>query len=207
MQVGTVLQIEPTDMCNLLCPMCTPQIRDGDVHQGLRTGFLDMDLYRGVIDDIARERFALDHLILQWLGEPTLHPDLDEMVTYASRQLVGLVEYIRVDTNAIALTPSRVDRILSARAADGPPLLLVFSLDSVTAETYLQVMGRDRFAQVMTTSTTSSGAGASCPVTTHASTPSSSSCCSRTTTTRPGASWRTGTMCFVGAATAWGSTR
>ena len=129
--------------------MCSPQVDDGDVHHGLRPGFLDMDLYRAVIADIAEHRFELDHLIFQWMGEPTLHPTLEEMVAVAGEQLAGLVGYLRVDTNAVALTPSRVDRMLGARRADGPPLLLVFSLDAVTAETYLLVKGRDRFDQVM----------------------------------------------------------
>ena len=149
MHTGTVLQIEPTDLCNLLCPMCTPQVCQSDVHRGLRPGFMDMDLYREVILDLERHEFELDHLIFQWLGEPTLHPDLDRMITFASEHLAGLVGYLRVDTNAVALTPSRVERILRARAAGGPPLLVVFSLDSVTPETYMRVKGRDRFHQVM----------------------------------------------------------
>jgi len=149
MHTGTVLQIEPTDLCNLLCPMCTPQVCQADVHRGLRPGFMDMDLYRSIILDLERNAFELDHLIFQWLGEPTLHPELDGMITFASQHLAGQVGYLRVDTNAVALTPSRVDRILGARADGGPPLLVVFSLDSMTPETYMRVKGRDRFHQVM----------------------------------------------------------
>ncbi len=149
MHTGTVLQIEPTDLCNLLCPMCAPQVCQADVHRGLRPGFMDMDLYRDIILDLRRNAFELDHLIFQWLGEPTLHPDLDRMITFASEHLAGQVGYLRVDTNAVALTPSRVDRILRARADGGPPLLVVFSLDSITPETYMRVKGRDRFHQVM----------------------------------------------------------
>jgi len=149
MRQGTVLQIEPTDLCNLRCPMCSPQVEEGDVHRGLRPGFLDLDLYRAVIDDIAEHRFDLDHLIFQWMGEPTLHPSLEEMVAVAGERLAGRVGYLRVDTNAVALTPSRVDRMLGARRSDGPPLLLVFSLDAITPETYYRVKGRNRFDQVM----------------------------------------------------------
>jgi len=149
MQVGTVLQIEPTDLCNLACPMCTPQICGGDVHEGLRPGFMDLDLYGDVVADLARHRFELDHLIFQWLGEPTLHPKLEEMVALAGRELRGLVNYLRIDTNAVALTPSRTDSILASRTDGGPPILLVFSLDAATPETYLAVKGRDRYHQVM----------------------------------------------------------
>ena len=150
MRAGTVLQIEPTDLCNLRCPMCSPQLRDGEVHQRLRPGFMDLELYRRIIRDIADSDISLDHLILQWLGEPTLHPELEEMVAEALTRLTGRVGYVRFDTNAVALTPSRIDRILEARAAtDGPPLLVVFSLDAVTAETYQRVKGRDRFGQAV----------------------------------------------------------
>ncbi len=150
MHAGTVLQIEPTDLCNLRCPMCSPQLREGEVHHRLRPGFMDLSLYRRVIDDIADSDLELDHLILQWLGEPTLHPELEEMVALALQRLRGRVGYVRFDTNAVALTPSRTDRILGARATcDGPPLLVVFSLDAVTADTYARVKGRDRFGQAM----------------------------------------------------------
>ncbi len=150
MSTGVVLQIEPTDLCNLACPMCGPQVRAGDVHAGLRPGFMDMALYRGVIDDLRAHGFDLDHLILQWLGEPTLHPELVEMITLAAEGLAGLVGYIRVDTNAVALTPSRIDGLLERlAAADHPTVLLVFSLDAATPETYRRVKGRDRFDQVM----------------------------------------------------------
>jgi MoaA/NifB/PqqE/SkfB family radical SAM enzyme len=150
MRTGTVLQIEPTDLCNLRCPMCAPQVRDGEVHGRVRSGFMDLALYRRVIADVAAHRLPLDHLILQWLGEPTLHPELEEMVAVGIRELAGLVGYLRFDTNAVALTPSRTDRILEAvSGAEGPPLLVVFSLDADTAETYERVKGRDRFGQAM----------------------------------------------------------
>ncbi len=149
-----VLQIEPTDLCNLRCAMCTPQLHGRDVHRGLPTGFLDRAVLSQVLDDLRDHRFELDHLIFQWLGEPTLHPELEEMVVEAGEKLVGLVDYLRVDTNAVALTPARIDKLLRLlegvrRGGGRPPLLLVFSLDAVTAETYRQVKGRDRFHQVM----------------------------------------------------------
>jgi MoaA/NifB/PqqE/SkfB family radical SAM enzyme len=150
MRTGTVLQIEPTDLCNLRCPMCAPQVREGEVHGRVRSGFMDLGLYRQVIADIAAHRMPLDHLILQWLGEPTLHPELEEMVAVGIRELAGLVGYLRFDTNAVALTPSRTDRILEAvSGVEGPPLLVVFSLDAVSAETYQRVKGRDRYRQAV----------------------------------------------------------
>ncbi len=150
MRAGTVLQIEPTDLCNLRCPMCAPQVREGEVHGRTRSGFMELALYRRVIGDIVGAGLTLDHLILQWLGEPTLHPELEEMVAVGLRELAGQVGYLRFDTNAVALTPSRTDRILQAVAGtDGPPLLVVFSLDAVTADTYQRVKGRDRFDQAM----------------------------------------------------------
>ena len=150
MTTAPVLQIEPTDLCNLRCPMCSPQVCEGDVHRGIRTGFMDLELYRDVVRDLQESRFELDHLILQWLGEPTLHPDLEEMIAEAYARLGGLVGYVRFDTNAVALTPSRVDRILEAAGGTaGPPLLVVFSLDAVSAETYVRVKGRDRYRQAL----------------------------------------------------------
>ncbi|MFN7142911.1 MAG: radical SAM/SPASM domain-containing protein [Myxococcota bacterium] len=141
-----VLQIEPTDHCNLACRMCAPHAERWETVHGVPKGFLDPALFRRVIDGLAAEDCRFDHVILQWLGDPSLHPALEELVACAGRGLAGRVGYLRFDTNAILLGPERMEKIVTTRAPD-VPLLVVFTLDAATPATYERVKGRDGLAR------------------------------------------------------------
>lgn len=137
-----VLQVEPTDHCNLACTMCAPHAERWETVHGVPKGYLDVGLYERILDGLVAEDCAFDHVILQWLGDPSLHPELEYLVASAGRRLAGRVGYLRFDTNALLLTPERIDRLMATRAAD-VPLLVVFTIDAATPETYARVKGRD----------------------------------------------------------------
>ncbi len=146
-----VLQIEPTDFCNLTCPMCHPQqgFRP-NLHGDLLKGYMDGGLFRKILDGIERSNVCVDHLIFQWLGDPSLHPELFEMLRYARRKVSDRFEYFRIDTNAILLSPDRTEQLIDAYLEDPlVPVLMVFSLDAISRETYKKVKGRDYFDVVM----------------------------------------------------------
>lgn len=146
-----VLQIEPTDFCNLTCPMCHPQqgFRP-TLHGDLLKGYMDTSLFRSIIDGIAASNVCFDHIIFQWLGDPSLHPELFDMVGYALDHIGDRADYFRVDTNAIVLTADRVEQLIEAYSRHPlVPVLVVFSLDSITRDTYKVVKGRDYFETVM----------------------------------------------------------
>ncbi len=138
-----VLQIEPTDVCNLHCRMCTPQVeRKESVHGSHPQGFMPIRLLRRIADDIAGSPVRFDHVIFQWLGEPTLHPNLMEMVAICHDRFRKQCGYFRIDTNGTALTPRRVDALIDIYLRDRDfPILVVFSLDAVTEATYARVKG------------------------------------------------------------------
>ena len=135
-----VLQIEPTDHCNLACAMCAPHAERWQTVHGVPKGFLDLALYRRIVDGLVDDDCRFDHLLLQWLGDPSLHPRLEDMVAHASARLRDRVGYLRFDTNGLLLGPDRLARLVVDRDV---PLLVVFTLDAVTPETYLRVKGRD----------------------------------------------------------------
>ncbi len=138
-----VLQIEPTDVCNLRCRMCTPQIEAGDsVHGSHPKGFMPLSLLRKIAADIAQSPVRFDHVIFQWLGEPTLHPQLWEMVAECHRRFRDKCGYFRIDTNGVALDAKQVDTLLDIYLRDRTfPMLIVFSLDAVSDATYRLVKG------------------------------------------------------------------
>ena len=146
-----VLQIEPTDFCNLTCPMCHPQqgFRP-NLHGDLLKGYMDTGLFRRIVDGIAASDVFFDHVIFQWLGDPSLHPELFEMLAYALDHIADRVGYFRIDTNAVLMGPDRVEQLVQAYSRHPlTPVLMVFSLDSITAKTYRKVKGRDFFDRVM----------------------------------------------------------
>ncbi len=146
-----MLQVEPTDHCNLSCRMCAPHHEGWEQVHGVDKGYLDPELWRDVVEGMVSDGVELDHIIFQWLGDPSLHPALHELVGIAAERLRGRVGYLRVDTNGILLSPPRIDRLLGAAGAlggEGPPLLVVFTIDAHTPATYARVKGRDALAQV-----------------------------------------------------------
>ena len=142
-----VLQIEPTDLCNLSCSMCAPHNEGWDQIHAVPKGVMDMTLYEHIIDGLANDGARFDHIIFQWLGDPSLHPQLPKMLRMAGEKIGSAVNYLRVDTNAIRLPPKRMDALLDA-VHPGVPLLVVFTIDAHTAKTYERVKGVDALQRV-----------------------------------------------------------
>lgn len=148
-----VLQVEPTDHCNLSCRMCAPHFEGWETVHGVPKGHLDPALWSRIVDGLVEEDLRFDHIIFQWLGDPSLHPALPLLVGTTARKLAGRVGYLRVDTNGILLTPARIDALLDALPGSetgslGPPLLIVFTIDANTEPAYAFLKGRDALARV-----------------------------------------------------------
>jgi hypothetical protein len=145
-----VLQVEPTDHCNLSCRMCAPHHDGWETVHGVPKGYLDPELWARVVEGLARDDVRFDHVIFQWLGDPSLHPQLGRLIGDAARGLAGRVGYLRVDTNLIRMTPARIDDLLSQLDAveGGPPLLVVVTIDAHRPATYAHVKGADALERV-----------------------------------------------------------
>jgi MoaA/NifB/PqqE/SkfB family radical SAM enzyme len=143
-----VLQVEPTDHCNLRCRMCAPHHEGWETVHGVPKGMLSVELWERVVDGLVADDIRFDHIIFQWLGDPSLHPELSRLIGIAARKLVGRVGYLRVDTNAVRLTPDRMDALLDHLVPDGPPLLVVLTIDAHTPSTYARVKGVDALERV-----------------------------------------------------------
>jgi MoaA/NifB/PqqE/SkfB family radical SAM enzyme len=146
-QYDGVLQIEPTDLCNLSCTMCAPHHEGWDQIHGVPKGRMELAMFERIIDGLVADDCRFDHIIFQWLGDPSLHPDLDQLLRVTAERMAGRVGYLRVDTNAIVLTPDRMDGLLDAVSGD-VPMLMVFTLDAHSPETYTRVKGQDALARV-----------------------------------------------------------
>jgi MoaA/NifB/PqqE/SkfB family radical SAM enzyme len=70
------VSIEPTNACNARCPVC--ETGKGDMRR--KTGFLDEQLYRQFIDDVAPTTAVL---LYYFMGEPFMHRSAYDMIRYA----------------------------------------------------------------------------------------------------------------------------
>ncbi len=125
-----VHQIEPTNHCPYACVMCPRTTR-----MTRELGFMDMALYRKLIDEIAGfEAEVRDKEIeLFHFGESVLHPELAEMVSYGSAR--GLKMTLSI--NAPHLAPERADSLLAAGA-----FRLIISLDGFDDPSYRAIRGK-----------------------------------------------------------------
>ncbi|MFC1683594.1 radical SAM/SPASM domain-containing protein, partial [Candidatus Zixiibacteriota bacterium] len=116
-----LLEVEPSSLCNLRCPLCAV----GAGNMTREQGNMPLDQYRRIIDDIGP---YLVHLTLWNQGEPFLNPDLLEMIRYAkARNMVVLTS-----TNGHFLNASDKAEKLVASGLDD----LIISIDGVNAATY-----------------------------------------------------------------------
>ena len=126
------LMIEPTNACNLRCPLCPT----GRGTLGRKTAFLPLDLFKKCIDEIGRYLIEVN---VSNYGEPMLHKDLPEMIAYAKaagpRVAIGCNAHFLSEENARRLVDSGLDSVY-------------VSFDGVDQQTYEAYRVRGDFAKV-----------------------------------------------------------
>lgn len=130
------VQIEPVGQCNLRCQMCPIQFRQSGPPHG-PPAFMEFNTFTRIIDELPE----LEHLHLQGLGEPMMHPRFFDMVSYAANR------GIRVTTNTnmtLVLNPRRARSTVSC----GLECIHV-SIDGATPETYERIRTRARFDRLL----------------------------------------------------------
>jgi radical SAM protein with 4Fe4S-binding SPASM domain len=116
-----VLMIEPTNECNLHCPLCPT----GAGKLKRPKGQMSLDLYRRILADLDG---ALERVMLYNYGEPFLHPHLLDMIAEAHQAEV----YTRVSTNGLVFLRSISADDLITSGLD----YMRVSMDGATDETY-----------------------------------------------------------------------
>jgi wyosine [tRNA(Phe)-imidazoG37] synthetase (radical SAM superfamily) len=128
-----LINLEPTNHCNLRCPMCPVSVNYPTVERGL----MEMNLFERIVKEIAPFR---PEVALNLGGESAIHPELVRMV----RELKRAGMYVFLDTNATRLTPSMSEGLLDAGIDK-----LVFCLDGNTPESYEAMRVRGRFEETV----------------------------------------------------------
>jgi MoaA/NifB/PqqE/SkfB family radical SAM enzyme len=128
--------VEPVSTCNLRCVMCF-QI-DKTFTKKPFMGIMPLDLFQRVVDEAVEGGTAA--LTLASRGEPTLHPKLADMISYASGKFFDL----KINTNATKLTEDLCHAILSSSVNE-----LVFSIDAHEKDLYEEIRVRGKFNEVL----------------------------------------------------------
>lgn len=123
------MYLESTNVCNLRCIMCPT----GRGEQVRPKGFMDFDLFRRIVDEVAPYvRTTTLHI---W-GEPLLHPRLADMIRYARERGIRP----EISTNATLLDEERTRQILQSGLG-----AIYLCLDGATRETYERIRRRADF--------------------------------------------------------------
>lgn len=114
------IAIEPTTSCNLRCPECPSGLRSFTRPTGM--------LQRGMFEDIIGQLSdTLTYLTFYFQGEPYLHSNFLDMVTFAAKNRI----YTATSTNAHYLK----DDVARATVESGLDRLII-SIDGTTQDTY-----------------------------------------------------------------------
>lgn len=116
-----MLQIEPTNLCNLKCPLCPTGLNKLERERR----HMPLDEFRSIVDDM--QDYLLLLILWEW-GEPFMHPDLPEMIKYAADRDIKTL----TSTNAHFLhDKDYLERILTSGLSS-----LIVAIDSLEQEKY-----------------------------------------------------------------------
>ncbi len=118
--IPPIVNVEPTNLCNLKCPLCTTG--SGDMQRP--RGKMNFELYRTFVDQVADRAI---YMTLYHQGEPYLLKDFNRFVRYAKDQ--GM--YVNTSTNAHFFDKESAGDVV-ASGLDS----MIISLDGVTQESY-----------------------------------------------------------------------
>ena len=112
--------LELTNKCNFHCEFC-PSDSQTRLH-----GYMEMSLVKKVLDEVSQKKIV-PTINLHLMGEPTLHPKLNEILAYAKSKNLK----VALTTNGSTMVKKRVPKLLDNISGS-----IVASLMTPTEETY-----------------------------------------------------------------------
>jgi radical SAM protein with 4Fe4S-binding SPASM domain len=134
-KVPPILQIEPTNYCNADC-ICCPSSRNSRPKD-----HMDINLFRGIVDDASGLGVKLVHLFLH--GEPTLHPQIVEMIRHLKSK--GLA--FHMTTNGIPLNEDKIRGILDSGVDSADHV--AFSILGASREVHNRIFRREYYEKAV----------------------------------------------------------
>jgi len=116
----SIVNIEPTNICNLRCPLCIT----GSMQMKRPHGHMKFEHFKKFVDQVADR---IIYITLYHQGEPYLNKQFNDMVAFAKSKGV----YVATSTNAHFFTPELCEKIVESGLDS-----MIISLDGVTQESY-----------------------------------------------------------------------
>ncbi|MDD5193318.1 MAG: radical SAM protein [Candidatus Nanoarchaeia archaeon] len=127
------LMIEPTNICNLKCPLCPTGA--GLIKR--KKGFMKLEDFKKIIDESGE--YVLHLRLWNW-GEPLLNKDIFDIISYGKQKKV----FTNISTNS-----SFLDNEVSKKLIESGLDELIISLDGASEETYKKYRKGGNFKKVL----------------------------------------------------------
>ena len=128
------VHIDICSRCNFRCNFCFQSDPQAMKEKGYKYGSMTLDLFRKITEDLKQFPRKMRKVKIGLHGEPTLHPQLPDMIRYMKEQEV--TEVIELFTNGSLLNPA-LNRALIAAGLTR----INFSIEGLTADKYKEVTG------------------------------------------------------------------
>lgn len=130
----SILQIEPTNFCNLSCPLCPT----GNKTLKAPQGFMNLENYKKIIDEVGN---YLLNITLYNYGEPFLNKSIYDMIEYTKKKRI----FIRISTNGHFFNDEKNIKRLVQSNMDH----LIIALDGASQETFSKYRKNGNFNLVL----------------------------------------------------------
>ena len=97
------VHIDVCSMCNFKCNFCFHYDKEAMRQKGYKYGSMSFNLFKKITDDLKKFKNKTRKVKIGLHGEPTLHPELPQMISYLKSQ--NVTEIIELFTNASLLNP------------------------------------------------------------------------------------------------------
>ena len=101
---------------------------------GIKWGTMDLSIFKSCVDDLKKFPQKIKKIKIGNHGEPTMHPDLPEMIKYARD--ANVADIVEIFTNGSRLNPK-----LNQDLIDSGLQRMNISVEGLTAESYKRIAG------------------------------------------------------------------
>lgn len=130
------LYIFPTYFCNFKCNYCEHSLPEDIMEKKpYYKKSMSFELFKKAIDDAKNFPRKIKTVVFVGLGEPLVHPQICDMVKYASKS--GVAERIEIITNGSLLTHTMSDSLIEAGLTN-----LRISIQGIDSERYHEICGK-----------------------------------------------------------------
>jgi len=126
--------IDISSVCNYKCSFCFQADTSGMKKVGLKRGFMELNMFKKIVDDCKQFPNKIKKIKIGNHGEPTLNPDVIEMVRYARDS--DCAEIIEMFTNG-----SKLNLELNKGLVEAGLQRINISLEGLSDQRYYDVAG------------------------------------------------------------------